>query len=160
MEPSTLFLLLVVVWIGSAVLSGWWAARKARSVKRWTVFGLIAGPLSLIVHRFYPPRYVPDAMPCPACGRPMSRRAVACHHCQQRVPAVDVMITRMPSDPEARRTILNELAREYGIPYDEAGRKVEALPVAGYRHIAPDQVDEFVRRLEKAGAGVTVVPTT
>ncbi len=158
MAPETLALVLVAVWIASAVVSGWWASQKARSVKRWTVFGLIAGPLSLIAHRFYPSRYIPDTMACPGCGRPISRRAVACHHCQHRIPAMDVLITRMPSDPDARRTVLNELAREYGIPYDEAGRKAEALPVAGYRHIAPDQVDEFVQRLEKAGAGVSVVP--
>jgi hypothetical protein len=158
MESTTLLLVLVLVWIASAVLSGWWASRKARSVKRWAVFGALVGPLSLLAHRFYPPRYVPDSAPCPACGKPISRRAVACHHCQYRVPAMDVLITRMPDSPDARRTVLNELAREYGIPYEEAGRKAAALPVAGYRHIAPAQVDEFVQRLEKAGAGVSVVP--
>lgn len=158
MELTTLVLVLVLVWIASAALSGWWASRKARSVKRWAVFGALVGPLSLLAHRFYPARYVPDSVPCPACGKPISRRAVACHHCQQRLPAMDVLITRMPDSPDARRTVLNELAREYGIPYEEAGRKAAALPVAGYRHIAPDQVDEFVRRLEKAGAGVSVVP--
>ena len=64
----------------------------------------------------------------------------------------------MPESPDARRTILNELAREYGIPYEEAGQKAASLPVAGYRRLAPDQADEFVKRLEKAGAGVSVVP--
>jgi hypothetical protein len=98
-------------------------------------------------------------MPCPQCGRPIARRAVACIHCHHRLPALDVMITRMPEDPEARRLILGEVAREYGIPYEEAGRKVESLPVAGYRHIAPDQVGDFVRRLEEAGAGVAVAPS-
>jgi hypothetical protein len=159
METRTLVGLLVLVWGASAALSGWWASRKARSVRRWAIFGALAGPLSLVVHRFYPPRYVPDSVPCPACGKPISRRAVACHHCQHRLPAMDVLITRMPDGPDARRAVLSELAREYGIPYEEAGRKAATLPVAGYRHIAPDQVDEFVRRLEKAGAGVSVVPS-
>ena len=159
MERTTVVVAVALVWGASALLSGWWARGKARSVKRWTVFGAVAGPLSLVAHRFYPPRYVPDSVPCPQCGKPISRRAVACHHCQYRVEAMDVLITRMPDDPEARRSVLNELAREYGIPYEEAGQKVAQLPVAGYRHIAPDQVDAFVRRLEAVGAGVSVVPT-
>ena len=35
---------------------------------------------------------------------------------------------------------------------------LERLPVAGYRHVLPDQVSEYVRRLEAVGAAVTVVP--
>ena len=156
MQSSTV-LLLVLVWGGSAALSARLAAKKARSPQRWALLGAVLGPASLLVHRFYPSRYIPDTMPCPQCGKPISRRAVACIHCQHRLPALDVMITTMPEDPAARRLILSEIAREYGIPYEEAGRKVESLPAAGYRHIAPDQVGDFVRRLEQAGAGVAVV---
>jgi hypothetical protein len=158
MKPLTILAILVLVWGLSALVSAWLAARKARSPKRWAVLGAVLGPLSLIVHIFYPPRYVPDTVPCPRCGKPISRRAVACHHCQHRFPAVDVLITRMPEDPSARRTITDEVAREYGITYEEASRKVAALPTAGYRHIAPDQAAEFVQRLAKAGAETSVVP--
>lgn len=149
----------VVVWVGSAFLSGRIAARKNRSVKRWVILGLVTGPLSLVAHAMYPARYAPETQPCPGCGRPLALRAVACHHCHYHFPAVDVMITHAPADAEARRALLNEIAREYGIPYADAARMLDALPVAGYRHVMPDQVNEYVRRLEAVGATVTVVPT-
>jgi hypothetical protein len=158
MDTFTFLLILALVWGVSVLLSAWLAARKARSPKRWALLGVLTGPLSLVIHVFYPPRYVPDAAPCPGCGKAVSRRAVACHHCQYRFPAVDVLITRMPEDPTARRTITDEVAREYGITYEEATRKVAALPVAGYRHLAPDQADDFVRRLTQVGAETSVVP--
>ncbi len=158
MDLLGVVLIVLLVWAASALLSGWLAARKARSAKRWALLGAVAGPLSLVIHLFYPPRYVPDTAPCPRCGKPVSRRAVACHHCQHRFPAVDVLITRMPEDPSARRTITDEVAREYGITYEEATRKVAALPVAGYRHIAPDEAEEFIARLSQAGAETSVVP--
>ena len=96
---------------------------------------------------------------CPQCGKPLGVRAVACHYCQYRFPSVDVMITRAPTDADSRRGLLSEMAREYGIPYADATRLLEQLPVAGYRHVLPDQVSEYVRRLEAVGATVTVVPT-
>ena len=37
--------------------------------------------------------------------------------------------------------------------------KVEPPTGDGYRHVLPDQVSEYVRRLEAVGATVTVVPT-
>src|SRR5262249_59762876 len=97
-------------------------------------------------------------------GRRRGRRATgsrrgACPYCQSRFPAVDVMITRAPNDAESRRALLSEVAREYGIPYADATRMLDALPVAGYRHVLPDQVSEYVRRLEAVGATVSVVPT-
>jgi hypothetical protein len=107
----------------------------------------------------YPARYAGQTVSCPQCGKPVGERAVACHHCQYRFPAVDVVITRAPADAESRRALLNEVAREYGIPYADASRMLEQLPVAGYRHVLPDQVSEYVRRLEAVGATVTVVPT-
>jgi hypothetical protein len=85
---------------------------------------------------------------------------VACHYCQYRFPSVDVIITRAPTDAESRRGLLSEMAREYGIPYADATRLLEQLPVAGYRHVLPDQVSEYVRRLEAVGATVTVVVPT
>lgn len=159
MRASTLLPLFVLVWAVSAVLSGWLAGRKARSVRRWVLLGVVLGPLSLLVHALYPARYVAAATPCPRCGKPISTRVVACYHCQYRFPAVDVMITKVPEDPESRRVILNEVAREYGIGYADADVKIGKLPFAGYRHVQPDQVEEFVRRLESAGASVTVVPS-
>ena len=69
------------------------------------------------------------------------------------------MITRAPTDADSRRGLLSEMAREYGIPYADATKLLEQLPVAGYRHVLPDQVSEYVRRLEAVGATVTVVPT-
>lgn len=149
----------VVIWAVSAVLSAWLAARKARGVGRWAVLWAVLGPLALVAHAFYPARYVGETAPCPRCGRPVGTRVVACHHCQYRFPAKDVLITKLPDDPGSLRTVLNEVAREYGVTYDEARRLVGTLPVAGYRHIVPDQVDEYVRRLERAGAAVAVVPT-
>ena len=95
----------------------------------------------------------------PQCGKPLGVRAVACQFCQYRFPAVDVMITRAPADADSRRGLLSEMAREYGIPYADAARLLEQLPVAGYRHVLPDQVSEYVRRLEAVGATVAVVPT-
>jgi hypothetical protein len=156
---STLLPLLVLIWAVSAVLSGWLAGRKARDVRRWVLLGAILGPLSLIIQALYPARFVPTVAPCPQCGKPIATRAVACYHCQYRFPALDVMITTVPDDPESRRAILNEVAREYGITYADAGEKLATLPFAGYRHVQPDQVDEFVRRLERVGASVTVVPS-
>ena len=120
------------VWGGSAYMSGRIAARKARGVKRWVILGLILGPLVFPVHACYPPRYKPETIPCPECGKPLSVRAVACHHCHYRFPAVDVMITRAPTDAESRRGLLSEIAREYGIPYSDATQMLERLPVAGY----------------------------
>jgi hypothetical protein len=158
MKPLAILATLVLLWGVSALLSGWLAARKARSARRWALLGAVVGPLALLIHVFYPPRHVPDTVPCPRCGKPVSRRAVACHHCQHRFPAVDVLITRMPEDPSARRTITDEVAREYGITYEEASRKVASLPMAGYRHIAPDQAGDFVQRLTQAGAETSVVP--
>jgi hypothetical protein len=159
MQAFRIVVPLVAVWVGSAFLSGRIAARKNRGVKRWVILGLVGGPLSLVAHAVYPARYAPETVPCPGCGRPVAVRAVACHHCQYRFPSVDVMITRAPSEAESRRALLNELAREYGIPYADATRMLDALPVAGYRHVMPDQVSEYVRRLEAVGATVTVVPT-
>ena len=159
MRVSTLLIALVLVWGVSAFLSGRLAARKARSVRRWSLLGVVLGPGSLLLHAFYPGWYVAPTVSCPHCGKPVAGRAVACHHCQYRFPAVDVLITRVPDDPESRRAILDEVAREYGIPYADAGRMIEQLPVAGYRHILPGEVGEYVRRLETAGASVTVVPS-
>jgi hypothetical protein len=159
MQASTVVLVLVVVWLLSAFLSGRIAARKNRGVKRWVILGLVIGPFALLAHAVYPARYAAETTPCPGCGKPIAVRAVACHHCQYRLPAVDVMITRAPADAESRRALLNEVAREYGIPYADAARMLETLPVAGYRHVMPDQVSEYVRRLEAVGATVTVVPT-
>jgi hypothetical protein len=149
----------LLVWVGSALVSGRLAARKHRGVRRWSVLGLILGPFSLLVHAFYPSRYAGETMRCPQCGKPVGARSVACHHCQYRFPAVDVMITRAPADAESRRTVLNEVAREYGIPYADATRMLDHPPVAGYRHVMPDQVSEYVRRLEAVGATVQVVPS-
>ena len=146
------------VWGGSAYMSGRIAARKARGVKRWVILGLLLGPFVFPVHACYPARYKPETMECPECGKPLSVRAVACHHCQYRFPAVDVMITRAPTDADSRRGLLSEIAREYGIAYADATQLLERLPVAGYRHVLPDQVSEYVRRLEAVGATVTVVP--
>jgi hypothetical protein len=159
MSGSTLVVVLVLIWGVSACLCAWLAARKARSVRRWALVGVVLGPLSLLIHALYPARYVATGMPCPQCGEPVGVHAVGCHHCQYRFPAMDVLITAVPADPESRRVILNELAREHGIPYADAGRMLGQLPVPGYRHILPDQVDEYVRRLETAGASVTVVPS-
>ncbi len=158
MQVSTLVLVLIVVWVISAVLSGWIAARKGRGARRWALLGVVLGPLALLVHLFYPARYVPETVACPQCGKPIGVRAVACHHCQYRFPAVDVMITRAPADAESRRALLSEIAREYGISYSDATRMLEQLPAAGYRHVLPDQVTEYVRRLESVGATVSVVP--
>jgi hypothetical protein len=155
---ASVVLWVVVVWALSALLSGWLAARKRRGVQRWVVLGVILGPLALLVQACYPARYAAQTTPCPKCGKPIGVRAVACHHCQHRLPAVDVMITRVPTDAESRRALLSEMAREYGIPYSDATRMLEQLPVAGYRHVLPDQVSEYVRRLEAVGATVTVVP--
>jgi len=160
MRVSTLILVLVVVWLLSAFLSGRIAARKGRGVRRWGVVGLVLGPLALLVLACYPARYRPETRPCPQCGKPLAVRAVACHFCQYRFPSVDVMITRAPEDADSRRGLLSEIAREYGIPYADATRLLEQLPVAGYRHVLPDQVSEYVRRLEAVGATVTVVPAS
>ena len=160
MRVTTLVLVLVAVWAVSAFWSGRVAARKNRGVKRWVILGLVLGPLVLLVHACYPARYKPETTACPQCGKLLAVRAVACHHCQYRFPAVDVMITRAPTDAESRRGLLSEIAREYGIPYADATRMLEQLPVAGYRHVLPDQVSEYVRRLEAVGATVTVVPAS
>src|SRR5262245_42364953 len=160
MRPITVLLVVLALWVICGVVSGFLAARKGRGVRRWTILGLILGPLGLIAHAFYPERYVGAATPCPRCGKPISPRSVACYHCQYRFPSMDVMITKIPEDAEARRLILNEVAREYGIQYADAGKMLAELPVAGYRHVLPDQVEEFVRRLETAGASVTVVSSS
>ena len=159
MRASMVVLALVVVWVVCAFISGRIAARKNRGVQRWVVLGLLLGPFALLIHALYPARYAGENAPCPQCGKPLAVRSVACHHCQYRFPAVDVMITRAPADAESRRALLSEVAREYGIPYADATRMLEVLPVAGYRHVLPDQVSEYVRRLEAVGATVTVVPT-
>ncbi len=160
MSASTVVLVLIVVWAISAFLSGRIAARKHRGVRRWVVLGLVLGPLALLVHAMYPARYSPETRACPQCGKALGVRAVACQFCQYRFPAVDVMITRAPIDADSRRALLSEVAREYGIPYADATRLLETLPVAGYRHVLPDQVSEYVRRLEAVGATVSVVPTS
>lgn len=160
MGVTTLVLGAVVVWAGSAFLSGRIAARKGRGVRRWVLVGVVLGPLALLVQACYPARYRPETVACPQCGKALGVRAVACHYCQYRFPAVDVMITRAPTDADSRRQLLSEIAREYGIPYADATRLLEQLPVAGYRHVLSDQVSEYVRRLEAVGATVTVVPTS
>jgi hypothetical protein len=160
MRLTVVVLVLVVVWAVSAFLSGRIAARKGRGVRRWVILGVVLGPLALLVHACYPARFRPETVACPKCGKPLGVRAVACQYCQYRFPSVDVMITRAPTDADSRRGLLSEMAREYGIPYADATRLLEQLPVAGYRHVLPDQVSEYVRRLEAVGATVTVVPTT
>ena len=159
MRVTVLVLVLVAVWVVSAFFSGRIAARKGRGARRWVILGLVLGPLVFLVHACYPARYRPETVVCPQCGKPLGVRAVACHYCHYRFPSVDVMITRAPTDAESRRGLLSEMAREYGIPYADATRLLEQLPVAGYRHVLPDQVSEYVRRLEAVGATVTVVPT-
>jgi hypothetical protein len=159
MRSTMVGLGLAVVWGGSAYVSGRMAARKNRDARRWALLGLVLGPLALLVQACYPARYRPETVVCPQCGKALGVRAVACHYCQYRFPSVDVMITRAPTDADSRRGLLSEMAREYGIPYADAARLLEQLPVAGYRHVLPDQVSEYVRRLEAVGATVTVVPT-
>ncbi|HEV8439864.1 MAG TPA: zinc ribbon domain-containing protein [Methylomirabilota bacterium] len=159
MRAPTFLVVIVLVWGVSAGLSAWLAARKARAVRRWLLLGVLLGPVSLILHVFYPARYVGTTVACPKCGKSISSRAVACHHCQYQFPALDVLITQVPDDPESRRVIVNEMAREYGITYADAGQLLGQLPVPGYRHVMPDDVREYVRRLESAGASVTVVPS-
>jgi hypothetical protein len=159
MRLTVVVLVLVGVWAVSAFFSGRIAARKGRSVRPWVILGLVLGPLVFLVHACYPARYRPETVVCPQCGKPLGVRAVACHYCQYRFPSVDVMITRAPTDADSRRGLLSEMAREYGIPYADATRLLEQLPVAGYRHVLPDQVSEYVRRLEAVGATVTVVPS-
>jgi hypothetical protein len=149
----------LAVWLVSAGLTGRMAARKHRGVRRWSILGLVLGPFGLLVQSMYPARYAGETMPCPQCGKPVGVRAVACHHCQYHFPAVDVMITRAPTDADSRRALLNEVAREYGIAYADAAQMLEQLPVAGFRHVLPDQVSEYVRRLEAVGAAVSVVPS-
>ena len=160
MRASRWILGVVAVWPLSAFITGKLAARKNRDARRWGVVGLVLGPLAPLVLACYPARYRPETMACPQCGKPLAVRAVACHFCQYRFPSVDVMITRAPTDADARRSLLSEIAREYGIPYADATQLLEQLPVAGYRHVLPDQVSEYVRRLEAVGASVTVVPTS
>jgi hypothetical protein len=159
MRVSTVVGAVVVVWGVSVPVSAWLAARKGRAAGRWAMLAVVIGPLAVVAHAFYPSRYVPETRNCPQCGKLIGVRAVACHHCQYRFPAVDVMITHAPSDAESRRALLSEVAREYGIPYADATRMLEQLPVAGFRHVLPDQVNEYVRRLEAVGATVSVVPT-
>jgi hypothetical protein len=142
----------------SALISGRLAARKNRDARRWRLLGLVLGPGALIVHTFYPARYAGETRACPQCGKPIGVRAVGCHHCFYRLPAVDILITAAPTDAPSLRALLSEVAREYGIAYAEAGRMIEHLPVAGYRHVMPDQIDEYVRRLEAVGTTVSVVP--
>jgi hypothetical protein len=160
MRTITALLVVAALWVICGVVSGALAARKGRGVRRWAILGLILGPIGVVAHAFYPARYVATGTPCPRCGKSISTRSVACHHCQYRFPSMDVVITSAPEDPEARRLILNELAREYGIQYADAGKMLTELPVAGYRHVMPDQVDELVKRLETAGASVRVVPSS
>lgn len=158
MRVRTRAIVITAAWGLSALISGRLAARKNRDPQRWRLLGLALGPAALVVHALYPARYRPDTTPCPQCEKPIGVRAVACHHCSYRIPAVDIMITAAPDDAASRRTLLSEVAREYGIPYAEAARMIEQLPVAGYRHVMPDQVEEYVRRLESVGTTVTVVP--
>src|SRR5215472_14462368 len=138
MSASTLLVALVIVWVLSILLSGRIAARKGRGVRRWALLAVALGPLVLLVHAMYPARYKPETTRCPQCQRAIGVRSVACHYCQYRFPAVDVMITRAPNDAESRRALLSEVAREYGIPYADATRMLDSLPVAGYRHVLPD----------------------
>jgi len=159
MRVLTVVLACIVVWALSAYASGRIAARKNRGVRRWVLMGVVLGPIVFLVHALYPARYSPETRPCPQCGKRLGVRVVACYHCQYRFPSVDVMITRAPADAESRRALLNEVAREYGIPYADATGMLDSLPVAGFRHVMPDQVSEYVRRLEAVGATVTVVPT-
>src|SRR5262245_48779059 len=158
MRVRTKGIVVIAAWGLSALISGRLAARKNRDPRRWRLLGLALGPAALVVHAFYPARYSPETTPCPQCGKPLGVRAVACHHCGYHVPAVDIMIAAAPEEAESRRTLLSEVAREYGIPYAEAARMIEHLPVAGYRHVMPDQVAEYVRRLEAVGTTVSVVP--
>lgn len=160
MQLSTILIVLVIVWAVSAFLCARIAAKKARGVNRWLLLGIILGPIGLLIQACYPARYKPEMRACPQCAKMIGVRAVACHFCQYRFPAVDVMITRAPTDADSRRSLLNEIAREYGIPYADATLKLDQLPMAGYRHVLPDQVSEYVRRLEATGATVSVVPST
>src|SRR5262245_27271473 len=158
MRVRTKGIAIIAAWGLSALISGRLAARKNRDPQRWRLLGLALGPAALVVHAFYPSRYKPETTPCPQCGKPIGVRAVGCHHCSYRLPAVDITITAAPDDAASRRTLLSEVAREYGIPYADAARMIEQLPVAGYRHVMPDQIEEYVRRLEAVGTTVSVVP--
>jgi hypothetical protein len=153
----SLWFVIPVVWGASALTSGLLASRKARSPRKWALLGAALGPLALVAHAFYPSRYAGRKIACPRCGKPVADRAVACHHCQYRFPAVDVLITRLPEDLDSRRFVTSEVAREYGIGYPEADRMLATLPVAGYRHVIPEEVDDYVRRLAAVGAVVEVV---
>lgn len=123
----------------------------------WFLLGAVVGPLSLLIHMLYPSRYIGRNAPCPRCGKPVGTRAVACHHCHYRFPAMDVLITKLPEDAESRRVLLSAVAREYGIAYADADRKVRQLPVAAYRHINPDEVRQHAGTLEALGARVEIV---
>jgi len=152
-----LVILLSGLWGASALLSCLLAARKGRSVRVWSLLGLALGPFSLVIHAFYPARYMGRTVPCPQCGKPVGTRAVACHHCHYRFPAMDVLITELPRDPECLRALKSGVAREYGIAYADAEQMLAHLPVAGYRHLLPNEVADYARRLERLGASVQVV---
>ena len=133
--------------------------KSGRLLRRWGIVGLVLGPLAPLVLACYPARYRPETMACPQCGRLLwPIRAVACHFCQYRFPSVDVMITRAPTDADSRRELVErDRAWSTESPRRTRPKLLEQLPVValGHRHVLPDQVNEYVRRLEAVGATVT-----
>ncbi len=151
--------LILVVWVASAAASAVLARLKRRGVRPWLGLGLLLGPASLLVHLGYPACHPARRVPCPRCGRPVGRLAVACHHCQYRFPAVDVVLTGIPDDPASRRVLASEIAREYGVGYAEAERRLAEVPVVAYRHVRSKQASHYLARLGEVGATAIVAPS-
>lgn len=70
------------LWAGTAGITVWLARRRGGSALKWGLFGLLLGPLGVLLA-------LRMVRPCPRCAAPVLREIHDCPRCGAQIPRLD-----------------------------------------------------------------------
>lgn len=73
----------LVFWLVDALVVGWLAEQKGRSIVWWLLAGLVVGPIALLALGFAPRGTAGRYGPCPHCLEAVDLRARRCPLCRE-----------------------------------------------------------------------------